>query len=264
MKVGLLLWLVGTAWSAECERPTTAVDLELTVGEAREAYANRDPVALSAAVVEGRVVARCIAEPLSAELADALHLVHGLWIAVEQGEEAAVPYLVTGRVPRQSRAVGLDLTEAEAELVDRLSSDLDTWSLERGAPVAPALTGRLLVDGGPPPARQPANAPFVLQRLRGDSVLATEYVRLGESPRRYRRLRPVLATVGVALVAGTAALTTGAVLTRVELYADHPTPLTDDAVATLAARNHGLLIAAATTGGLAATTAGVFALSYRF
>lgn len=252
------------AAAAPCERFTTGDDVDQTVSQARRAYAAQDPVALAAAVVEGRTAVQCLVEPVQPDLAEALHLAQGLWIAVEQGEDAAVPYLAAGRVVRGQRAVGLDLTDAESELIGRLGESLEAWTVAAGDPVAPPLRGRVVLDGDGDLHRLPANAPVVLQRVRGESVLATDYVPPSAEAPRYRRLRPVLSTTAALWAVGTAGLVTGAALTRAELYADHDLPLTDGQVQALADRNHGLLIGAAVTGTFTAVTAGALVLSYRF
>lgn len=260
----LVAWTSLRAFAADCERPTTGVEVEQAVARARAAYAEEDPVALAASVVDARVAAQCLVEPAPSELADALHLAQGLWAAVETGDEAAVPYLAAGRLQRGTRVMAPDLTDAETQLIARVGPALDPWTTVAGPRLAPSLRGRVNLDGDRSVRRVPVNEPFLFQHLRGGTVLATEYLPPGRTPPPYRRMRPAITWTGVGLGVAGAGLLTGAALTRAELYADHPAPLTDDEVRGIARRNHAFLGAAAVASGLSVVSFGALAVSYRF
>lgn len=242
----LLVLLAAPAAAADCPQKAELGELRRILDAATESYTLGDRPSLEAAARDAERLLPCLANPLAPADAALLHLVEGLFAWDPDKPEQADPYL------RASHALDPD-------------ASLSAWGLGAEDPVArrwaglppdagglrlrlpPPATGRLAVDGQVDP-HHPTGDPYVLQLLRGSTVLTGGYVHPGERPAYYPRLRPRLALAGAGLGVLAMGLLVGGELTALTVENRRDGAEGDTSLETLRTLNNTLLISGLVAG----------------
>jgi hypothetical protein len=175
----LLLSLFSALASAACPATVTTAELGARVQAAERSWAQADAVSFHRDIAVVRDSVPCVGQVLTPADVVAIH-----------EAEALDHFLQTDEARTRLDFAALHATDPTWTLPAALvpqQHPLRTWLAEAAAhtdtlaPLPPAASGTLLVDGRPG-AHAPTNRPYVLQWTEGDAVRLTVHVDAGDAP----------------------------------------------------------------------------------